>query len=132
MSTEEENRKYVGIALQQWTNGKETFETSAVIKEIEGIRRVGFRSLGSEEWVLFSIEVLVRSYKPLPSEYAVGVVLDQTFGYLTQDGSSTIHHPEALLLNSVEEAKKWKKKYKGDFIEAVPDVQEFRSREDTW
>lgn len=64
-------------------------------------------------------------------KYAVAMVLDQTYGYLTADGSVTISHPEAMLHDLREAAEALTADVDG-WVEEVVDEGEFRAREDTW
>lgn len=67
-----------------------------------------------------------------PTKWAVGCVLDQTIGYYTVTEGATTKHPEAVLYDSEAEAERVMVEHRYDFVEAVLDEQEFRSREDTW
>jgi len=86
-------------------------------------------------------------------KYAVGVIIDQTYGYLTEEGSFTTQHPEAILFGTRYDAEQAAEKsdsmmpvldingnpYSPEhlevmkcFIEPVENETEFHSREDTW
>lgn len=92
-------------------------------------------------------------------KYAVGTILDQTFGYYTgnERGSYTTVHSEAKLFEDLKEAVRIVSRHSAEtalclrqseyfvdcsdediikriayFIETVEDEIEFRSREDTW
>lgn len=83
----------------------------------------GYRTILEEE--------LLKSYVPIECAYAVGIVLDQTYGYLNREGGYQVHHT-LVDIYSLEDAERVRDEYNGDFIEAVIDEKEFRSREPMW
>lgn len=62
------------------------------------------------------------------------VPLDQTLGYLMEDGSATIKHPEAFLWDNLDACDAAREKFAKDDgeIEVINDEAEFRARGDKW
>lgn len=65
-------------------------------------------------------------------KYAVGAVLDQTFGYWNGEDSWTTDHVKARLYDSRYEAEQVLNRLNGDFIDEVSNEAEFKAREPTW
>ena len=75
-------------------------------------------------------------------KYAISVPLDQTVGYLLEDGNYTISHKEVKLFDSVKDASDFAAKYPDywdeefkysvEWLFEVANEDEFRSRMDTW
>lgn len=65
-------------------------------------------------------------------KYAVIAGLDQTYGYLCEDGTFTTKHPEAKLFDT-REAAQTAATVDGDAeVVEVENEAEFRTRKDTW
>lgn len=74
------------------------------------------------------------------TRYAVAMVCDQTITYLAEDGSETIQHPKAEVFMDRRSAEGAMDAYRGRtnmppcnaWVEAIDDLDEFRTRGDTW
>ncbi len=145
----EEKRKFIVIAAQPWTDGAETVHCAGwnrdpLTREIQALY-VSHTPPGNDGWMSrdgeIPVDTLLANYTPVTEgiKYAMGAVLDQTIGYMsTQDGwetwTWTTKHPKVSLF-SMAELKEHPASLENpiyDFLEAVVDESEFRSREDTW
>lgn len=65
-------------------------------------------------------------------KYAVNIVAGQTYLILTKDDIWTSCHLNAVLFDTLEEAKEAQIRTNGDWIDEISDEEEFRQRSDTW
>ncbi len=138
------DKTYLRVAFQPWKNKNTGEIVHTVLRSDDTFGELVYVYAGlvqKEDAPNISTkgeEEFLKEHSPLPCKYAVGVKLDQTFGYLVElDGSegyywtSTTRHPEVSLF-PLRTALEYKEQAMGLFIEAVPDEKEFKDREDTW
>lgn len=95
--------------------------------------------IGHKDFLSLNVELLPYWTKKVLNKncrgYALWFISDQTHVYLTPEHSSTCVCKEAMIFDTYSEAKGFSLSYP-DYqpleIEAILDLEEFKSREDTW
>lgn len=149
----EEKKLYTRAAMMRWTDGEKTLYGIGFDGEDEGdfptiVRyRLFPQTISAEDGYPIQDDVpeytirteeLIEKYEPITDgvKFVVCAIMDQTYGFLSQDQEDglffDVKRGPAVLYDSLSSAIADEAAHEGDFIEAIYDVEEFKSLPDTW